>query len=65
MYVPFRSSQDTVSTLSKLKYVREFPFFCFIQFELSHNLHLPITRNSACVMQNEQITHRLNSWNLR
>jgi len=65
MYVPFSSSQDTVSMLSKLKYVREFRFFCFIQFELSHNLHLPITRNSAWVMQNEQITRRVKGWKLR
>ena len=30
---------DTVSMLSKLKYVRE--FFFFVQFEMSHKLHLP------------------------
>ena len=35
---------DTVSMLSKLKYLTKCCFFCCVQFELSHNLHLPTGR---------------------
>ena len=58
------SSQDTSSMLSKLKCVREF-CFCFIQFEVSHNLYLPFISSSSsmCLVQNEQITSGLMAGN--
>ena len=62
-FIHDHSLLDTLGMLSKLQYVREFCFFCFPQFELSHNLHLP-TGGPLC---NTKLIHyqRVNGQKLR